>query len=89
MILLLILFAFLVASGARRMGYSGLLWFFVSFLGVPLLAMVGLCSLPDKAVNKFRQNEVARLQAFSARASGQSSSSAVTELTVNNERTQQ
>ena len=46
-----------VARGAARLGYSGSAWFFASFCGSGLMAIVLLGGLPDRALEVRRASE--------------------------------
>ena len=57
----------LVARIARRMGYAGTPWFFVSLLGSPFLALALLPTLPDRALEQSRQQARKKLEEELAR----------------------
>ena len=60
-----IIFCFAVYINAKKMGYSGLLWFLVSFLYLPIspIALLYiLASLPNKSLDKKRKQEMCLLQ---------------------------
>jgi hypothetical protein len=47
---------------AREMGYSGLLWFFTSFLCGPLSSLYLLTALPNRNIEKKRKKEMILLK---------------------------
>lgn len=58
----LILIASFIASRARQMGYSSILWFFVTFLANPLIALGLLAGLPDRSIEKKRKEDMELLE---------------------------
>jgi hypothetical protein len=56
-----LIIAIFVAIGARRLGYSGIVWFFAMGFGGPFT--LGLVSaLPDRALERKRRNLLTELQ---------------------------
>lgn len=47
---------------ARQMGYSGILWFAVSFLVFPLVGLCLLAALPNRTIETKRRIEMELLQ---------------------------
>lgn len=49
--------SYYIGKGARRYGYSGLLWAFVSLLASPILVMIFVTGLPNRKIEEQRQAE--------------------------------
>jgi hypothetical protein len=61
-IIVLFIISVFVAVRARQLGYSGLLWFFASFLSMPLAAIGLLGALPNRRVDTIRKEEMQLLE---------------------------
>lgn len=57
LIIVIIILSVFIAVRARQLGYSGLLWFFFSFLSAPLVAIGLLGALPNRSLDKIRKEE--------------------------------
>ncbi|NEP85741.1 MAG: hypothetical protein F6K18_02280 [Okeania sp. SIO2C2] len=57
-----ILWSIVVGYNARKMGYSGILWFLVSIIYWPFASLYLLASLPNKNLDKRRKQEMLLLQ---------------------------
>jgi len=57
-----ILLSIVVGYNARKMGYSGILWFLVSIIYIPFASLYLLASLPNKNLDKRRKQEMLLLQ---------------------------
>ncbi|NEP80205.1 MAG: hypothetical protein F6K39_19775 [Okeania sp. SIO3B3] len=59
---MLIIISILVGINARKMGYSGILWFLVSIMYFPFASFYLLALLPNKNLDKRRKQEMFLLQ---------------------------
>ncbi|MDZ7962865.1 MAG: hypothetical protein RMY34_34195 [Aulosira sp. DedQUE10] len=74
---------------AREIGYSGLLWFFISLLYSPLASLYLLTALPNRNIEKKRKKEIILLKEqlsknASARIKG---SSPISDHTISDDKT--
>ncbi|NET43153.1 hypothetical protein [Okeania sp. SIO2B3] len=58
----MILLSIFVGINARKIEYSGILWFLVSVIYSPLASLYLLASLPNKNLEKRRKQEMLLLQ---------------------------
>ena len=74
---------------ARKIGYSGLLWFIASFFYWPLACLYILAALPNKKLDKRRREEMILLQEQLAkkRRLENPSSSSIPQHTISDEKT--
>ncbi|NEO53579.1 MAG: hypothetical protein F6K54_11100 [Okeania sp. SIO3B5] len=61
-VILVIILSIVAGINARKIGYSGILWFFVSIIYWPFASLYLLASLPNKNLDKRRKQEMRLLQ---------------------------
>ncbi len=61
-LIILIFLCILVFFNARKMGYSGFVWLFVSVLYRPLVSLYLLASLPNRKLDEQRKKEMSLLR---------------------------
>lgn len=88
LISILILSSF-VAKVASQRGYSGVLWFFISLMGAPLMCIVLLTILRNRTLSARRDSErrVLMDQMKSSRARSSASRTGVPDWTIGEEQT--
>lgn len=57
-----IIISVFIVIRAKEMGYSGLLWFFPSFLYAPLASLYLLTALPNRSIEEKRKKEMILLK---------------------------
>jgi|GEM_PF-5246800 len=84
-----IIFSIVVFGNAKKMGYSGFLWLFVSLLYWPLATIYLLAALPNKKLDQRRKKEMLLLKKQLAQRGlvNREESSVIPRQTISDERT--
>ncbi len=84
-----IIICIFIGIRAREMGYSGLLWFFTSFLYAPLASLYLLTALPNRSIEEKREKEMLLLKAelFNNTFARREGSSPISDYTISDDTT--
>lgn len=88
-LLIYLLIGIFVCTRARKIGYSSLLWGFVSFFYAALAALYLLADLPDRKMDERRKKEMALLEKQLAKRKllHKSGTSSISNQTISDEKT--
>ena len=88
-VIIAIIYTIVIFINARKMGYSGFLWLFVSLLYNPLATIYLLAALPNKKLDQRRKEEMLLLKRQLAQRGlvNKGESSAIPRQTISDERT--